>query len=219
MTPLAMTASSAEVLVRPDLGEHLLTALERERAARFRLPSARTDFVAAHLLVRECAARLLGRPAAGLTLLQRCPDCARDDHGKPYLDGHPEVEVSLSHGRGVVAAAAGLHPVGVDVEQPSKGTAAEVMERVLSAGELARVRAHAEPDRAFLRLWVRKEAMVKLGRTTLDTLTQVDLSALELDGSPLRGRFGDLHLLDWEDERHGAAVGVISTEAPRVEQL
>ncbi|BFV60502.1 hypothetical protein KCMC57_up56060 [Kitasatospora sp. CMC57] len=219
MTPLAMMADSAEVLARPDLGEHLLTPLELARAARFRLESSRTDFVAAHLLVRECAARLLGRPVAGLTLLQRCPDCARDDHGKPYVAELPDVRVSLSHGRGVVAAAAGLHPVGVDVEQPTRGTAIEVMERVLSAGELRRVREHAEPDRAFLRLWVRKEAMVKLGRTTLDTLTEVDLSELELDGSPLRGRYGDLHLLDWEDERRGAAVGVVSTQAPQVEQL
>ncbi|WP_063857157.1 MULTISPECIES: 4'-phosphopantetheinyl transferase superfamily protein [unclassified Kitasatospora] len=219
MTPLVMMAGSAEVLARPDLGEHLLTDLERTRADRFRLASSRADFVAAHLLVRECAARLMGRPVAGLTLLQRCPDCARDDHGKPYLAEHPEAQVSLSHGRGVVAAAAGLHPVGVDVEQSSGGTAAEVMERVLSAGELRRVREHADPDRAFLRLWVRKEAMVKLGRTTLDTLTEIDLSALELDGSPLRSRYGDLHLLDWVDERHGAAVGVVSTEEPRVEQL
>ncbi|MFJ9520204.1 4'-phosphopantetheinyl transferase family protein [Kitasatospora sp. NPDC101801] len=219
MAPLAMVAGSTEVLARPDLGEHLLTDLERARAGRFRLASSRADFVAAHLLVREAAARLLGRPAAGLTLLQRCPDCARDDHGKPYLAEYPEVGVSLSHGRGVVAAAAGPDPVGVDVEQPSRGTAAEVMERVLSVGELRRVREHAEPDRAFLRLWVRKEAMVKLGRTTLDTLTGIDLSGLELDGSPLRGRYGDLHLLDWEDEVHGAAVGVVSTGEPRVERL
>ncbi|MER5867098.1 4'-phosphopantetheinyl transferase superfamily protein [Kitasatospora sp. NPDC002040] len=219
MTPLAMVAGSAEVLARPDLGEHLLTGLERERAGRFRLESARTDFVAAHLLVRECAARLLGRPAAGLTLLQRCPDCARDDHGKPYLAEHPEVEVSLSHGRGVVAAAAGAGQVGVDVEQPARETVAEVMERVLSAGELKRVREHAEPHRAFLRLWVRKEAMVKLGRVTLDTLGELDLSGLELDGSPLRSRFGDLHLLDWEDLGRGATVGVIGTAEPRVEEL
>lgn len=219
MTPLAMVAGSAEVLARSGLGEHLLTGLERDRAGRFRQESARLDFVAAHLLVRECAARLLGLPVAGLTLLQRCPDCARDDHGKPYLAEHPGVEVSLSHGRGVVAAAAGDRPVGVDVEQPSRGVVAEVFERVLSAGELARVRAHAEPDRAFLRLWVRKEAMVKLGRVTLDTLSELDLSGLELDGSPLRSRFGDLHLLDWEDERRGAAVGVVSTGEPRVEEL
>jgi hypothetical protein len=41
----------------------------------------------------------------------------------------------------------------------------------------------------FGRLWVRKEALVKLGATTLDTLREVNRSA-----DP--GRHGRLHLLD-----------------------
>ena len=37
-----------------------LTAAERDRAAAFRRPADRDSYVAAHRLVRECAARLAG---------------------------------------------------------------------------------------------------------------------------------------------------------------
>ncbi|MFI5526969.1 4'-phosphopantetheinyl transferase family protein [Kitasatospora sp. NPDC051853] len=219
MEPLVVVAGSAEVLARAGAGEGLLTEVERARAARFRHESTREDFVAAHVLVRECAARLLGTEAAALTLLQRCPDCEEEGHGRPYLAEHPEVRVSLSHGKGVVAAAAGFGPVGVDVEQPSRGMVAEVAERVLAPAELARVKEHAEPERAFLRLWVRKEALIKVGRATLDTLAGVDLSALPLDGSPLRGSWDGLHLLDWEDGARGAVVGAVADREPRLLEL
>lgn len=219
MEPLAVVASSAEVLARPGAGVGMLTEVERTRVERFRHQHTRDDFVAAHVLVRECAARLLGAEAAALTLLQQCPDCDRTDHGRPYLAEHPEVHVSLSHGHGVVAAAAGFGLVGVDVEQPSRATAAEVAERVLAPAELARMKAHAEPDRAFLRYWVRKEALIKVGRATLDTLSGVDLSDLPLDGSPVRGRWAELHLMDWEDEPRGAVVGVAAAAEPRLLEL
>ncbi|MGV9269402.1 4'-phosphopantetheinyl transferase family protein [Kitasatospora sp. NPDC003701] len=218
--PLAAVSASADVLRHPEAGEHLLTVVERERAARFRHASGRVDFTAAHILVRLCAARLLGVPATEITLAQNCPDCGKGDHGRPYLPDHPDVQVSLSHTRGVVAAAAGLVPVGVDVELTARsGSLLDVAPRVLSPAELRQVEAHPEPGRAFLRLWVRKESLIKLGRASLDTLAGVDLSALPLDvppGQPLRSRYQDLYLLDWADVRQGAAVSVASTAAPRV---
>ncbi|MBO1415575.1 4'-phosphopantetheinyl transferase superfamily protein [Streptomyces sp. FH025] len=221
--PLVAVASADAVLRHPEAGEHLLTALERERAARFRQESGRIDFTAGHVLVRLCAARLLDVPAAGLVLAQRCPDCGLADHGKPYLPDHPGVHVSLSHTRGVVAAGAGYQPVGVDVELSARGGSLRaVARRVLTPAELALVEAAPEPDRAFLRQWVRKESLIKIGRTTLDTLGQVDLAALPLDvppGAPLRSRFEDLHLIDWTDPEHGAVVAAVSTAPPRVVRL
>ncbi|MEV0531710.1 4'-phosphopantetheinyl transferase superfamily protein [Kitasatospora sp. NPDC050463] len=218
--PLAAVSASADVLRHPEAGEHLLTTVERERAARFRHESGRVDFIAAHVLVRLCAARLLDVPATEVVLAQNCPDCGKGDHGRPYLPDHPDVQVSLSHTRGVVAAAAGYRPVGVDVELTTRsGSLLDVAGRVLSPAELRQVEAHPEPGRAFLRLWVRKESLIKLGRASLDTLAGVDLSALPLDlpaGRPLRSRYQDLYLLDWADVRQGAAVSVVSTAAPRV---
>ncbi|MFB7615308.1 4'-phosphopantetheinyl transferase family protein [Kitasatospora sp. NPDC056181] len=218
--PLAAVAASADVLRHPEAGEHLLTPLERERAARFRHDAGRADYIAAHILVRLCAGRLLGVPAAALTLAQNCPDCGKADHGRPYLPDHPDVHVSLSHTNGVVAAAAGHRPIGVDVELTARsGALLDVAGRVLGAAELRLVEAHPEPGTAFLRQWVRKESLIKLGRTSLDGLAAVDLSALPLDvpaGRPLLSRYQDLHLLDWTDAAHGAAVSAVSTAAPRV---
>jgi len=215
---LAVVAASVEVLRHPEADERLLTDLERVRAARFRREASRLDFIAAHLLVRLCAARLLGTAADELTLAQNCPDCGRGDHGKPYLPGHPDVHVSLSHTKGVVAAAAGHRLVGVDVELPTRdGNPPEVFERVLTEDELRRVEQHEDPQRAFLRQWVRKEALVKVGRATLDGMREVDLSGLPLtavDGAPLRSRFEDLHLLDWDDEERGATVAVVAADPP-----
>ncbi|MER5350510.1 4'-phosphopantetheinyl transferase superfamily protein [Kitasatospora sp. NPDC002551] len=220
---IATVATSADVLRRPGAGEHLLTAVEKERAARFRHESGRTDFIAGHVLVRLCAADLLGVPAAALTLAQHCPDCDKGDHGKPYLPDHPGIEVSLSHTRGVVAAAAGHRPVGVDVELTDRGgTLLDVAPRVLAEEELRQVREHTDPARAFLRLWVRKEALVKIGRTTLDGLASVDLSGLPLDlpgGAPLLSPFEGFQVLDWVDEAHGAAVAAVSELPPRAVAL
>ncbi|MFC9326726.1 4'-phosphopantetheinyl transferase family protein [Kitasatospora sp. NPDC057015] len=219
--PLVAVSASTEVMRHPEAGEHLLGPTERQRAARFRQEEARQDYVAAHVLVRICAARVLGVEAAALTLAQQCPDCGDHGHGKPYLAGHPEIHVSLSHTHGVVAAAAGHHPVGVDVELPGRtGTAVEVFERVLAEAELKLVQAHPDPGRAFLRQWVRKEALIKIGRTTLDTLGELDLSALPLDtpaGLPLHSKYEDLYLLDWQDDTGtGATVCAAATRPPHL---
>ncbi len=224
--PLVAVSASTGVLRHPEAGEHLLSPVEQKRAARFHHASVREDFTAAHILVRLCAARLLGVPAGTLTLAQRCPDCGDTGHGKPYLPDHPHVHVSLSHTQGVVAAAAGLHPVGVDVELPSRGDMVrEMFERVLAEAELQQVKNHPEPARAFLRQWVRKEAMIKIGRTTLDTLNEVDLSALPLDvadGATLHSRFEDLYILDWQDgpdSPAGPAGATLSAVSPRPPRL
>ncbi|MFJ9697360.1 4'-phosphopantetheinyl transferase family protein [Kitasatospora sp. NPDC101183] len=225
--PLVAVASTDAVLRHPEAGEqageHLLTAMERERAARFRHDTSRADYTAGHVLVRLCAARLLGVPTASVVLAQECPDCGLADHGKPYLPDHPGVEVTLSHTRGVVAAGAGFQPIGVDVELAVRGGSLRaVARRVLTPGELAAVEAAAEPDLAFLRQWVRKESLIKIGRARLDTLGTLDLAALPLDvppGAPLRSRYEDLHLLDWTDREHDAAVAAVSTAAPRVLDL
>ncbi|WP_441245357.1 4'-phosphopantetheinyl transferase family protein [Kitasatospora sp. McL0602] len=220
--PLVMVAGTDEVLRHPEATLHTLTAVEHERAGRFRREEDRRNFVAAHLLVRVCAARLLGPAAGPLTLAQRCPDCGLGDHGKPYLPEHPGLEVSLSHSRGVVAAAAAYGPVGVDVELPQHGALdAGVLQRVLTERELRLVEQHADPEQAFLRQWVRKEALIKIGRVTLDTMGEVDLAGLPLsaDGAPLRSRFEQLHFLDWDDHRLGATVVVVATVAPSISDL
>lgn len=165
----------------------LLNATERERCARLRQPDDRAAFVAAHVLLRECVASLLGLPPQGVTISQRCARCA-GPHGRPTVIGHPGLYASLSHARTHVAAVAAWSPCGVDVEQARP---MRPRPETLTPDEHGWLAQQADPT-AGLRLWVRKEALVKAGVGTLDTLDAVD--TLAYAG----------HLTDWSDP---AAVG------------
>lgn len=220
--PTAVVAGTDEVLGWVPAYGRLLTGVERRRADAFLTPALRADFIAAHVLVRLCAAKLLDRAADSLVLEQHCPGCGSDEHGRPGLAGLPQVYVSLSHTTGVVAAAVGHEPVGVDVERRALPDSVRgAGDRVLSAAERAAMREHADPDAYFLRQWVRKECFVKLGRTTLGGLAALDLSGLpDRSGAPSRhgspSRHGDLYVLDHTDVRRDAVAAVVSTARPRI---
>ncbi|QKW19430.1 4'-phosphopantetheinyl transferase superfamily protein [Kitasatospora sp. NA04385] len=194
--PFAMLATTAEVLAQPDADERLLTGFERDRLERFRRPADRDDYLAAHLLVRYCAAAHLGTDPAAIAFGQQCPGCGSTVHGRPHLTDRPGTHLSLSHTNGVIAAAAAPVPVGVDVEHlGARSNDPATLQHVLTPAEAALVHGHPDPTAAFLRLWVRKEALIKLGRTSLDALASLDLSHLPLDPPPSH-RDGDLHYLE-----------------------
>ncbi len=182
-----------------------LTEVERQRAARFVHDSDRRAFVAAHLLVRHCAAAYLGLPPEKLTLLQHC-EVHGPGHGRPYLEQAPELGVSLSHTRGYVCAAAGHGRVGVDAERVSQGPMDEGLAgQVLTSGERALVTGNA----GLIRIWARKEALVKRGELTLGRLREVDLSGLaDQERQEWQGR----HLLEWT--AHGPVIVTVITDRP-----
>ncbi|MFF5204437.1 4'-phosphopantetheinyl transferase superfamily protein [Streptosporangium sp. NPDC000396] len=199
-------------------GMDLLTDVERERAANFRHECDRRDFVAAHLLVRRCAAKITGVPEDRLTLLQHCDHCG-PGHGRPYLAEVPELGVSLSHSHGYVCAAAGPGRIGVDAEHVPAGP----LDKSLASHALApSERPLVRDNEALIRLWVRKEALIKRGELTLDGLRTTDLSALPLEGSslprageePRRLEWDGRHLLEWRTDSCVAVCAV--TDRPAV---
>jgi 4'-phosphopantetheinyl transferase len=215
--PIVLAGPTGDVLSLVGLTDAALTAAERERADALRRPGARDDFVAAHLLVRHCAARILGVAPAAVTIVQRCQRCG-GPHGQPTVVGAPQVGVSLSHTRGHVAAAAAVGPVGVDVEPVVTDRVLEtIARRVLAAGEQAALTGLAAPAAAtaLTRQWVRKEALIKIGALTLDGLARLDLSGLPDGSAPGRVHHARVpgaaasHLVDWVDpdlDLLGAAV-------------
>lgn len=148
----------------------LLTDAERSRAAALRTPALRAAFVAAHVLVRECAGELAGLDPGQLVVVQRCPHCDRP-HGRPQIRDRPDLHVSLSHTSGFVAAAAACEPCGIDVETVRP---VQPLPAALSVRERQWVDSQPDPAVAFLRLWVRKEALVKAGAGALDRLPELD---------------------------------------------
>lgn len=211
---LALSGPTPAVLARFDDAPGLLSAAESERLAALRSPADRADFLAAHALVRLCAARLLSVPVGSLTVVQHCPSCSRP-HGRPSLAGEPGVGISLSHTSGFVAAAAADGPVGVDIElvrdEPLDWRVAEL---AASPDEFAALRRSARPERDFVRQWVRKEALVKVGVTSLDDMAEIHLPVTD---SPVE--WGDWRLDHWTASGSRAVGCVASRGGPRVEQL
>ncbi|GAA0392834.1 hypothetical protein GCM10009530_50260 [Microbispora corallina] len=204
--PLAVAGYTDEVL---DVVGGTLTEEEHRRAERFTRKRDRLDFVAAHLLVRHCAAELLGSRACVLTVVQRCERCGQG-HGRPWLAEAPEVSISLAHTSGYVCAVAGAGRVGVDAEHATSGPADHNLKTLaLTPAEATLV---GDDNSRLIRQWVRKEALVKRGELTLDRLREADLSALPLGGAPAG-------TLEWEG-RHftewaaGTVIATAVTDEP-----
>ncbi|MEU4577672.1 MULTISPECIES: phosphopantetheinyl transferase-like protein [Nonomuraea] len=177
-----------------------LTDVERDRAARFRFAPDRIAFVAAHLLVRLCAGRVLGADPGELTLAQHC-DVHGPGHGRPYLVEAPELGVSLSHTRGYVCAAAGPGRVGVDAERVPPGPLDRTLAPIaLTPAELAGARGNED----LIRHWVRKEALIKRGELTL-----AEMATAEPDWT---GR----HLLEWRAEPDVLVAVITDSPATRL---
>jgi 4'-phosphopantetheinyl transferase len=147
----------------------ILDAEERERAGSFRFDHDRTDFIAAHALLRRMLASHLLRPAPQWRF------CV-GEFGKPRIAEQfrlPDVDVSLAHTRGLVAAALVTHgTIGVDVEKidPAKADFA-VAHNYFAPAEIEILGTTVASERAtcFFRLWTLKEAYLKAIGTGLGT--------------------------------------------------
>lgn len=139
---------------------------ERARADRFVFDADRDRFIAGRAWVRRRLAALVGRPAAVLRLVA-------NGHGKPALDAPgPPIAFNVSHTGQRIALAVARDPVGIDIENRVPDDLDGVGDLVMSPGErtaFAALATDAERRAAFLRLWTRKEALLKAIGTGLVT--------------------------------------------------
>lgn len=107
---------------------------------------------------------------AGLQLLeemyfartgQAMPEILRPEGGKPRFAGGT-LHFSVSHTKRHVFCALSDRPVGIDAEEADRQIDLRLADKILSPAE--RLRYEAQPDKrlALLKLWVLKEAAVKL---------------------------------------------------------
>jgi 4'-phosphopantetheinyl transferase len=197
--------STDAVLARHPDALSLLTDAERERHAAFRFPADAATFLAAHVLVRECVARVLRTGIGAVTIVQACDRCGSMAHGRPSVLEEPGLAVSFSHARGHVAAVAGPGPLGIDIE-PVRSVAEPLFDHVLTPAEAALVRAAPDPRLAFLHFWVRKEALIKAGKATMGTMDRIDLAADD-------GSWDGLVITGWHDEQRGI-LGALARPRP-----
>jgi 4'-phosphopantetheinyl transferase len=134
-----------------------LSSGELARAATISHPAARARFIAGRALLREILAE--SRPA----LAEEGIELEVERSGRLRVVGHDDLQVSISHTHGLVAAAASCRgPVGIDVEPlgraglPPGETWLTLQEQHL----LAEVAADRRREWS-LRRWVAKEAVLK----------------------------------------------------------
>ena len=107
---------------------------------------------------------------AGRTLLARmyreatgeeCPPILISPDGKPYFPDS-DWHFSISHTKRHAFRALAKFPLGLDAEEMDRKVSPKLAAKVLSPAEKLRFDQYSDKNDAFLRLWVLKEASVKL---------------------------------------------------------
>ena len=108
-------------------------------------------------LLREMYEGLRGKPMPPVLLTER---------GKPYFRDDP-LYFSITHTKRHVFCALSETPVGIDGEEMDRRVNLHLADKILSPGERARYDRAADSRLCLLRLWVLKEAYVKMLGTGL----------------------------------------------------
>ena len=142
----------------------LLNAEERDRAARFKFPEPRNQFVISRALLRRSLGCYLGIEAREVQFRVTA-------NGKPELAANSaflrieDLRFNLSHTHGVTAfAVTRRRQVGIDVERIREDTnAMELAERYFSRQEVEWLQSQPAPQvvAAFFSCWTAKEAYIK----------------------------------------------------------
>lgn len=168
--------------------EGLLIEEDHQRAARFRQPGDRHNFVLGRTMVHH-----LVRPRGAST------PCtfSRGAHGKPYLPGMPFFNLSHSD-RWVACAVSPSEAIGIDVETFVRlGGYRDLLPAITHPAERHCIEQAPPSDRLtlFKRCWTRKEAVLKAtGKGLSDDLQSIDVH-LDQD-EPLLNQPTPLRLID-----------------------
>ena len=116
-----------------------------------------------------CALEGLSGHQAGRRLLERLyrqeiggemPRIRLTGRGKPYFENSP-YHFSITHTKRHAFCVIADHPVGIDAEELDRPVPLSLAGRIFSPQEQRRFEEAADQHRAFLALWVLKEAAVK----------------------------------------------------------
>ncbi|MEZ4265863.1 MAG: 4'-phosphopantetheinyl transferase superfamily protein [Myxococcota bacterium] len=161
-----------------------LAADEVERASRFRFARHRLAWEAARGGLREVLGGYVGKAPAEL-------EFAVATDGKPSLVGGRGLRFNLSHTDDlVVLAMTRGGELGVDVEArrsvPERAAIAQTHFTATERALLAAAERDGDGERCFLRLWTRKEALIKAVGIGLGyPLPRVDVSWAAGSGGPV----------------------------------
>lgn len=177
----------------------ILSEQENRRATRFRFERDRHRFLASHVFLRRVLANYIDSHAASL-------DIVTSASGKPSLSSPRNLHFNLSHSGEMAACAIAREPLGVDVEAVRPIADRDAMALQWLAPHEAAVLStlpSSEQDRTFLKMWTRKEALLKA------------------EGIGLAGISDDTLLAKWavrDFELDGRIVGAVATD-PAIQEV
>jgi 4'-phosphopantetheinyl transferase len=149
--------------VLPCASTVVVTDEEERAAARHATEELALRQRGARGLMRLVASKYLGcRPIDVPIKPAPCIYCG-EPHGKPLIDGS-SAHINLSHAGNTVLIGISSLPVGVDVESETRKTESLALSRRFyspAEAEWVSETGPAEARRRFVRLWVRKEALLK----------------------------------------------------------
>jgi 4'-phosphopantetheinyl transferase len=193
----------------------LLSTEETARATRLAIRALRERFILAHGILRETLAGATGESATALRFGQG-PD------GKPTLvDGGIGFNLSKSGDSLLIAMAHGA-AVGCDLEllRPN-AEARAIAARWFSVSERAALERHKDKDfdRAFMRLWVRKEALLKAVGAGLQGSLGVDTGDVLPIDAPRAVDMGECRLWFVDLAPTPGTVAAVAAERPMALRL
>lgn len=130
-----------------------VSAQRREQALRYHHESSRRLSLAVYLLLMEGLEKEYG--------ISEPPVFEYLEGGKPVISGHPEIHFNFSHSGNVALCVISDQPVGADVETSRKITPS-LIAYTMNEEEQALIDSAPETLKAFLSLWTKKEAVLKL---------------------------------------------------------
>lgn len=161
-----------------------LPAWRREQALRYRHEAGRRQCVLAYEALRQGLRERYG--------IAEDPGFDYNSYGKPSLHRLPHIHFSLSHCREAVGCLLSDSECGLDLEA-RRPVRESLVRYTMNEVEASLIASAEEPETAFLRLWTRKEAVLKLRGTGIqgdikDVLAEESISDLELHTSELPRR-------------------------------
>ena len=128
----------------------------REQALKFRHELGQRLCVLAYQLLKQGLGEVYG--------IRENPVFEYNEHGKPSIVGHPEIFFNLSHCKEAAICAISDRPIGVDVESVREFKEC-LVRYTMNDDEVREIEAAEDRAMAFIRLWTKKEAALKLEGT------------------------------------------------------
>ena len=130
-----------------------LSGQRREAIGKYRSARDRINGCAVYMLLRYALIKEYG--------YCRAPVFRFGEHGKPYLADREDIFFNMSHCKNAVCCIVSDKETAIDITDMREVRPA-VIRRVCSEAERQIIKESAEPQRAFLKMWTRKECLSKL---------------------------------------------------------